>query len=271
MKPLLIRTLTGILLITVVTVSILFSGKILFNLFLLFTCIALFEYRSLLSGRSINLSFFFYIAALFIYFIISYTELRNIITKEMLLLLILSLFLLLFAIEMFRKQENPFTNIAYSVVGIIWIVIPFALINRIPFMLSEGKYLLLSLFILVWIYDTLAYCIGSLIGKHRLIERISPKKSWEGAIGATILTMAIAFFMPKIFTVLSLTVIQWIVLAFIVVVAATIGDLVESLYKRQLLVKDSGFILPGHGGILDRFDSILFVIPLVTLYLTFIV
>jgi phosphatidate cytidylyltransferase len=185
-------------------------------------------------------------------------------------LLILAVFFLLFVIELFRKQENPFTNIAYSVVGIIWIVIPFSLINCMPLMLSEGKYFLLSLFIFVWLYDTLAYCIGSLIGRHRLMERISPKKSWEGAIGSAILTIAIAFFMPEIFTMLSLSSIQWIFLALIVVFVATIGDLVESLFKRQLLVKDSGFILPGHGGILDRFDSILFVVPFVSLYLTFI-
>jgi phosphatidate cytidylyltransferase len=189
----------------------------------------------------------------------------------MLLLLILLLVLLLFVVEIFRKQENPFTNIAYSVAGIIWIAVPFSLIGCIPSMLPEGKYFLLSVFIFVWLYDTLAYCIGSLIGKHRLLERISPKKSWEGTIGATILTIAVAFLMPEIFTTLPLTVIQWIFLAFIVTVAATIGDLVESLFKRQLIVKDSGSILPGHGGILDRFDSILFVIPLVSLYLIFIV
>jgi phosphatidate cytidylyltransferase len=188
----------------------------------------------------------------------------------MLLLLILTIFLLLFVIEMFRKQENPFTNIACSVAGIIWIVIPFSLINDIPSILSDGKYFLLSLFIFVWVYDTLAYCIGSLTGKHRLMERISPKKSWEGAIGAAILTIVLSFFMHKIFAGLPLSVSQWMILSFIVTVFATAGDLVESLFKRQLQVKDSGFILPGHGGVLDRFDSILFVIPFASLYLILI-
>lgn len=271
MKSLLIRTLTGILFISIVILSILFSGKVLFNVFLLFSCIALFEYRTLLVQKGINLSFFFYITALLVYFLISNTKIRSIITGEMLLLLIVVVFFLLFIVELFRKKENPFTNIGYSVTGIIWIVVPFSLINTIPSMLSQGgEYFLLSLFIFVWLYDTMAYCIGSLAGRHRLMERISPRKSWEGAIGGTILLVGLSFFMHRIFTVLSLSVIQWIILAFMVAVVATVGDLVESLFKRQLLVKDSGFILPGHGGILDRFDSILFVIPFASLYLILI-
>jgi phosphatidate cytidylyltransferase len=192
-------------------------------------------------------------------------------TEEMLMLLVVTIFLLIFIVEMFRKQENPFTNIASSIAGIIWIIIPFALINRIPLMVSGGKYLLLSLFIFVWLYDTIAYCIGSLIGKHRLMERISPKKSWEGPIGAAILTVAFSFFMPEIFKELSLTEVQWIIFAFIAVILSTLGDLVESLFKRQIQVKDSGFILPGHGGILDRFDSVFFVVPFISLYLTLII
>ncbi len=270
MKSLLIRAITGILFITVVIASIFLSDMVLFNVFLLFTCIALYEYRSLLLPEKINLSIFFYVISLSIYFIVSYTKLWNIFTTTMLLSLILVLLFLLFAVELFRKQENPFTNIAYSILGIIWIVLPFSLVNRIPLMLPEGKYFLLALFVFVWMYDTFAYCIGSLFGKHRLIERVSPKKSWEGTIGAAILTIAVAFFMPKILPMLPLTIVQWIIFAVIIVVIGTIGDLMESLFKRQLSVKDSGSILPGHGGILDRFDSVLFLLPFVSLYLILI-
>jgi len=274
MKSLLIRTLTGLLFIAVIIASILFSDvmfnkvfSVLFNVFLLFTCLALYEYRSLLQRQKINLSIFFYIVSLLVYFMLSYTNLWGIGTTITLLLIILGLFFLLFIVELFRKQENPFTRIAYSVLGIVWIVLPFALINHIPFMFVNGKYLLLTIFAFVWLYDTLAYCIGSIWGRHRLTERISPKKSWEGMIGAALLTVGVASLMPQLFPIFSLTVSQWTFFALIIVVFATIGDLVESLLKRQFSIKDSGNILPGHGGVLDRFDSIFFVIPFITLYL----
>ena len=274
MKTFLVRTVTGILFITVVITSILFSDKVdmlMFNVFLVFTCIALYEYRNLLLQKNIKLSlFFFYAISLMLYFILSFNELRNLMPTISLFSLILVMFLLLFIVELFRKQENPFIIIAYSILGIVWIVFPFSLINHIPSMLYGGKFFLLSIFLFVWMYDTFAYCVGSLLGKHRLMPRISPKKSWEGAIGAAVLTMGFAFFMPKIFTMLPLTAFQWVLFAAILVVASTLGDLAESMFKRQLSVKDSGTILPGHGGILDRFDSILFVIPFVILYLTFI-
>jgi phosphatidate cytidylyltransferase len=177
---------------------------------------------------------------------------------------------LLFVIELFRKQEQPFTNIAYSVLGVVWIVLPFSLVNRISFMHADGKFILLAIFIFVWVYDTFAYCIGTVWGRHRLAERISPKKSWEGTAGSALITMGLTFFMPKIFVDFPFTDSQWMIFAAIIVVAATMGDLTESLFKRQLLVKDSGNILPGHGGVLDRFDSILFVIPFIIIYLILI-
>ena len=277
MKQLLIRSVTGLLFIAVIIAAVLLSDvafkmvfNVLFNVFLLFTCIALYEYRSLLMRQNIHLSVMFYFVSVIIYVLISYTKLWNTETVIPLLLLILGLLFLLFAVELFRRQENPFTHIACSVLGIIWIVIPFSLINHIPFMVEDGKYFLLSIFIFVWMYDTLAYCIGSIWGKHRLMGRISPKKSWEGAIGSALFTIGLATFMPKIFIGLPLTCSQWMFFAAIIIVAATIGDLTESMFKRQLSAKDSGSILPGHGGILDRFDSIFFVIPFIMLYLIFI-
>ena len=277
MKSLLIRTGTGLLFIAVVITAVLLSDvqfnvvyNLLFNVFLLFTCLALYEYRSLLRQQNINLSVFFYIISVLVYVMTSYTPLWQAETAKIVLFILFGLFFLLFVVELFRKQENPFTHIAYSVLGIVWIVLPFALINHIPSMFDNGKYLLLMIFIFVWAYDTFAYCVGSLLGKHKLIPRISPKKSWEGTIGAALFTIGLAFFIPQLFPVFTLTAVQWVFFALIIVVFATIGDLVESLFKRQLSVKDSGSILPGHGGVLDRFDSILFVIPFILLYLIFI-
>ena len=137
-------------------------------------------------------------------------------------------------------------------------------------MFAHGNVILLLYFIIIWMSDTFAYCVGSLIGKHKLFERVSPKKTWEGSIGSLILTMLLAFFIPKIFPSVSLTSVQMLWMALIVFVSGTIGDLMESLLKRQFEVKDSGGILPGHGGILDRFDSTLLSIPCVIIYLIII-
>jgi phosphatidate cytidylyltransferase len=121
---------------------------------------------------------------------------------------------------------------------------------------------------LIWASDVSAYLVGSLIGKHKLYERISPGKTWEGTIGASILTVACSFLIHQLFPELALK--HWVVIAVLVSVFGTIGDLVESMFKRQAGIKDSGKIMPGHGGILDRFDSLLFVAPFVYTYLTLI-
>lgn len=275
MKSLLIRTGTGILFISLVITSIFVTGKLgqiinLFNVFLLFSCIAIYEYRSLIRQQGNNLSVFFFIIALAIYFLLSYIPLWNAVSLQIIMLIVVALFFLFFMMELFRKQENPFQNIAYSLLGVIWIILPFSLINQFPYMVNEGKYTLLALFVFVWLYDTLAYFVGTLFGKHRLIERVSPKKSWEGTIGSAVLTVGLAFFAPKLFTMLPFSALEWMGFAAIVVVIGTLGDLVESLFKRQIGVKDSGNILPGHGGILDRFDSVLLIVPFILLYLHFI-
>ena len=133
--------------------------------------------------------------------------------------------------------------------------------------------LLLGLFIFIWLYDTGAYCVGMLLGRHRLFERISPKKSWEGVIGGVMLCVAGAYatyyWFDEFFQVPDLT--TWVGMSVVVAVFATFGDLVESLIKRTVGVKDSGNILPGHGGILDRIDSLLLVVPAVFIYLMLIV
>jgi len=269
-KSVLTRTVTGLLFIAVIIASILLSNRVMLNVFLLFACVALYEYRSLLQQK-IKLSVFFYIVSLSVYLLVSITELQSVLSATALLSIITGLFFLLFIVELFRRQEQAFQTIAYSVLGIMWIVLPFALINHFPLIRGvEGRFLLLSVFIIIWLYDTLAYCVGMLIGKHRLFERISPKKSWEGAIGSTLLTLTAVYFANVLFPMLPLTPMQWIGLAMVIIVFGTLGDLVESLFKRQLSVKDSGTILPGHGGVLDRFDSLLFAIPFVWFYLNII-
>ena len=281
MKNLIIRTITGIAFVALIVAAVLVSEWFLFLVFLIFACLGMYEYRTLLQKNSIKLSIAFHIVGLCIYFIFSRIGkvllcdtifLQSFCFGETQFMLVLALLFILFIVGLFSKQEQPFLAIAYSILGILWIVLPFALINHwsapFPYELRlNEQFLLLSVFIFIWMYDTFAYCVGMLIGKHRLFERISPKKSWEGAIGSAILTSTAAYFANLLFPALPLSKIQWIGFALVIIVFGTLGDLVESLFKRQLSVKDSGTILPGHGGILDRFDSFLFAFPFVLLYL----
>ncbi|MCF0210171.1 MAG: phosphatidate cytidylyltransferase [Bacteroidales bacterium] len=168
--------------------------------------------------------------------------------------------------ELYRKKENPFTNIAYTVFGVMYIVVPLACTNLIRTQLEP--IILMSVFIFAWCNDTFAYLTGMKFGKHKLFERISPKKTWEGFIGGFCFVVIAAIIIAQFTT--ALPVFDLIVIAIITSVIGTYGDLIESMFKRQIGVKDSGNILPGHGGILDRFDIMLLVLPAVTVYLMII-
>lgn len=174
--------------------------------------------------------------------------------------------------ELYLLKDNPVNNIAYAFMGQLYIALPFALLNVLAFG-GVGDYnangyipiIPLSIFVFTWVNDSGAYCVGVLFGKHRLFERISPKKSWEGSFGGGILSIISSVIVANYFPILS--VFEWIGLAVTVVVFGTWGDLVESLIKRSIGIKDSGNILPGHGGMLDRFDSTLLAVPASVLYL----
>ncbi len=191
-------------------------------------------------------------------------------TKSIFFLFAFSL-VLLPIIEMYRKKEKPFTNIAFTIMGLCYVALPFSLINYMAFPFGEHQFhykIVLGVFIMIWANDTGAYLVGVNFGKHRLFERISPKKSWEGSIGGALVTLAIAWGISKFF--MDLSFVQWLITGVIVVIFGSLGDLVESLFKRSINVKDSGTILPGHGGILDRFDAILLVSPMVFIFLEII-
>lgn len=174
--------------------------------------------------------------------------------------------------ELYLKKENPLNNWAYAMLSQVYIALPFALLNVLAFQSDETisatsyQYIFpLSIFAYNWINDTGAYCTGMLFGKHPLFKRISPKKSWEGSIGGAVFCIAASFAFAHFFPFMSIG--EWIGLALTIVVFGTWGDLSESLMKRQLGIKDSGTILPGHGGILDRFDSAILAIPAAVVYL----
>lgn len=180
--------------------------------------------------------------------------------------------------ELYLKNENPIHSWAYTMLGQMYITLPLSLINILAFgsgdseaMAEPNMLLPLSIFILLWTNDTGAYCTGSLFGKHKLFPRISPGKSWEGSIGGGVLSLIVAgligYWANSNGEVQSLNIPVWIGLGLVVVVFGTWGDLVESLFKRTIGVKDSGKILPGHGGMLDRFDSSLLAIPAAVVYI----
>ena len=186
----------------------------------------------------------------------------------------------MFISELYTKAPNPINNWAYTMLSQMYIALPFAMVNVLAFRgVGNGvvyNYLApLSIFVFLWTNDTGAYLSGSLFGKHKLFPRVSPGKSWEGSIGGGLLVLLVSALvgmyqnsdMHETATELLLTVPQWMGLGLVVVFFGTWGDLVESLFKRTIGIKDSGNILPGHGGMLDRFDSSLMAFPAAVIYL----
>ncbi len=182
-----------------------------------------------------------------------------------------------FVRALYIKSDTAFQNIGWEILPFIYIVLPVMLLNYLYY--DKGALFALSILFLIWFFDSMCYITGSLFGKRKLFERISPQKTVEGWIGGMILSLIFVFFYDKIlgflsakyhFTPISYTNIQWLIIGFVTLVFATFGDLVESLLKRNLGIKDSGNFLPGHGGLLDRLDAILVAIPFVVLTVFFI-
>ena len=177
----------------------------------------------------------------------------------------------IFLYETFSQKPGILSNSSITFTGFIYVAIPFSLLNFMvhpgyPAFTEFNSKILLGIFLLVWTYDSMAYLIGSKLGRNKIYEKISPNKTWEGFIGGAVFTIAAGILCSLILNHLTLT--DWIVIASIVIIFGTLGDLFESIIKRRLNVKDSGTMLPGHGGLLDRFDSLLFVIPVVFVWLS---
>lgn len=166
--------------------------------------------------------------------------------------------------ELFRR-EQPIANWGNTLVSQVMVVLPFVLMNRL---IAVNPHLLLALFVVIWVNDSGAYCVGSLLGKHKMFVRVSPGKTWEGLAGGVLFSViAGAIFYYAVGTY---SLAQWLVLSAVISGVGTLGDLMESLLKRTVGIKDSGRFLPGHGGVLDRFDSILLATPVVYILMTFI-
>lgn len=189
-------------------------------------------------------------------------------------ILAIPLCLLLLAAELLYKSETPIINGLLNTGAVIYISLPliffYSLADSAPFEDSKESFpennpIALGILLIIWTSDTFAYFTGSLSGRHKILPRISPKKSWEGFSGGLVFALIISWILSKYFNQINLQ--QWLIVALIVVIFGTIGDFLESMIKRQAGVKDSGNLLPGHGGFLDRFDALLFSVPFVTIYL----
>ena len=168
--------------------------------------------------------------------------------------------------ELYKQGATPFTNIAYTVLGIVYVSSPFTLLHIIAF--AQGAYnyeIVLGIFFILWANDTGAYIVGSGLGKRKLFQRISPKKSWEGSLGGAILALIVSYMLAHYFNSISWE--KWLGMSSIIIIAGTYGDLVASMFKRSLKLKDSGTAIPGHGGFLDRFDSFLLAVPFILAFI----
>jgi phosphatidate cytidylyltransferase len=201
-----------------------------------------------------------------IFFVLTFLIEANIIELKY-LLMIFPLLASVFMIKLYKKEdEKPFTSIAYTFLGIIYVAIPFSLLHIIAFATGEYSHdIIVGILLILWASDTGAYFSGIMLGKKKLFERVSPKKTWEGSIGGLLLALGMAYVLSRYF--IDLNTVQWLVAAGIIVVAGIYGDLIESVFKRSIEIKDSGTSLPGHGGFLDRFDSLLLAAPFIVVFI----
>lgn len=270
MKNFIQRAITGIIFVAVLIGCIIGSPFSFGILFAIISGMATYEFCNLankLEDVDINRNICT-LGSVFLFFCFFYYGINPTDTGIFIPYLILLVYLMIS--ELYLKKSNPIHNWAYSMLSQVYVGLPFALLNVLAFQSIEAtsyyQFILpLSIFIFIWINDTGAYCTGMLFGKHRLFERISPKKSWEGSIGGAVFCIAAAFALAHWVPVMNTM--GWIGMALTVVIFGTWGDLTESLMKRHLGIKDSGNILPGHGGMLDRFDSAIMAIPATVVYL----
>lgn len=276
-KNLITRSITGILYVAIMVTSFLQSINMIV-VFALITGLATWEFTGLVNEyKHVNVNRrITTVAGVYFFLAVAGVNSGAIQTNAVFVPYLLTI-IYLFISGLYTKSDDSVNDWAYTMLSQMYIALPLSTINVIAFRqaadgLNYYYYLLpLSIFIFLWTNDTGAYCTGSLFGKHKLFPRISPAKSWEGSIGGGILVLIVASVMYFIESqgenLSGLNLIEWLGLGLVVVVFGTWGDLVESLLKRTLGIKDSGYILPGHGGILDRLDSSLMAIPASVVYL----
>ena len=260
MNNFIVRIITGSVFVVSVLACLWFGTIPTFILFSCFTVLGLIEFYKLFNQHeSVKVSWkIASFLGLLGFGILSSTFLDW--TPRILLFLLIPVLFINMLIELWKKENEPIYNIAVQMLGFIYIVIPFYLMVMLNQQSSHDMPRAIGMFLLIWTNDSFAFVTGKLFGKTKLLERISPNKTWEGTIGGGILTIVVATLLAFFYNDKQ-DLIFWIVAAIIVVPCSVLGDLLESLFKRNLNLKDSGTLLPGHGGILDRFDAALFTVP----------
>ena len=274
MKNLIIRAITGALFVIILVGGIVFNPYSLLILFTIITAMTVWEFTTIVNRHMhLHVNRFITTVAAAYLFVAVWAFNTNIMGAEVFIPYLISILYLLVSEIYFDRPDN-IQNWGMTFMAQLYIALPFASLNTLCFISTPAGvtyYFWYALFIFLWASDTGAYLFGSWLGKHHLFPRISPKKSWEGSIGGGITAIAasqvIAYFIPFAETLTPLTShLLWAGLALLTVIVGTWGDLVESFLKRRLGIKDSGNILPGHGGMLDRFDSSLLAIPAAVVY-----
>ena len=269
MKEILVRSFTGLLYISLLMVSLL-NEHALIILFYIFGLICLAEFKKLIAYKSVLPYVFFTIIYLIFgywqFFMNSQTGLNEV-TQ---ILQVITIFVQLFLIkDLFTKKVIPLFIFKRFIITTFYLSSAFVFLILIANYNNEYKPLiLLGSFILIWTNDTFAFLVGKNFGKQKLFEKISPKKTVEGFLGGLFFACIASYFIARFTETLTFN--QWLILAIIISVFGTLGDLIESKFKRQANVKDSGILMPGHGGLLDRLDSIIFAAPFIYLYLQII-
>jgi phosphatidate cytidylyltransferase len=262
------RTITGIIFVVAIIGGIWWHSYSYLLIFSTVVLLGVLEFSELVRARPVNAHFGWALTLGAFWYFASFFVVSGAISAKW-LIFVVPLIMGVFITELFRKSTTPLLNIACTLIIPFYVVLPFSFLHFLVFKTGVYDYqLLLGFLILIWANDSGAYLVGVNFGRTRLFERISPKKSWEGAIGGFIITLIVAFFLQRYME--SLPIVHWLVIGIIVSIMGTFGDLVESMLKRSANLKDSGSFLPGHGGVLDRFDAVIFAAPMVCGYLVLI-
>jgi len=259
------RAITGLIFVFVMLASLL-SGAYVFVIFYIFLSImCLVEFFTLVQTTGLRPhKTIGYVATVIIFASVASRYFINFDSKW--LLINIPLLASIFIRELYKKSDLPFSNIAYTFLGMVYAVVPFIFYVSSAFIAGSYNFrLALGFFLMLWANDTGAYLFGVKFGKHRLFERHSPKKSWEGFFGGIFTSILVAYLISIYYTDYAFY--HWMAMGLIISCFGTLGDLVESMFKRSIDIKDSGKILPGHGGVLDRFDGLLLAAPVIFVYL----
>jgi len=254
MKEILRRLITGVVYVVLLLSAVFLNSDAFDFLFMIFGLACLYEYKRIIKLPGYHI-FIAYLALWWGYIYLIHD--KHLINILMFLTITVNFALLSY---LFSKKNNSFNHLQQFLIGLFYIGGGCIFLTMIPYKEKEfAEFLIMGIFVLIWVNDSFAYLVGKTLGRTKLFVAVSPKKTWEGTFGGFIFALIAAYFLSQYETNISLK--QWMILTTVIVITGNLGDLIESKFKRAAGVKDSGAILPGHGGMLDRLDSLIFAAP----------